>query len=138
MKTNIKLSDIKVKFGGKHAPKDEGFIELYKKAFKEEIPVYWALIEKEAIKPFSKFLPDLSQKFVDNIHQKLDHGDLSSIYVYPENDIFIMSDDYNLYYIYLDLGYKKLPCFILGEPKGKYVSDLTGPVKLPKLEAEVL
>ncbi len=138
IKTNIKLSDIKVKFGGKNPPKDKKCIELFMKAHQGQIPAYWGMIDIEGIKPFSNYRPETSQAFIDNIHQKLKSGDLPSLYVYPENKLFIMSDDYNLYYIYLYSGYKKLPCFILGEPTGKYISDLTGPIKLPKLEAEVI
>ena len=134
---NIKLSDIKVKFGGKYAPKDEKFMELYKKAFKEEIPVFWAMIDIEAIKPHSKFKPEPSQRSVDIIHQKLKDGKFPAIYVYPKNDYFIMSDDYTLYYKYFYSGYKAIPCIVLGEPKGKSVKDQVGPIKLPKIEGEL-
>lgn len=135
---NIKLSDIKIQFGGKFAPKDKKFIELYKKAFNEEIPVYWAMIDIEAIKPYSKYKPEPSQRIIDNTHQRLKNGKLPAIYVYSENDYFIMSDDYLLYYTYFYSGYKAIPCIVLGEPKGKSVKDQVGPIKLPKLEVEVI
>ncbi len=137
MKT-IKLSDIKIKFGGKNLPKDNNFLDRYKQASLGKIPVYWGMINIEGIKPFSNYRPEISQDFIDNIHQKLNSGDLISIYVYPQKGVFIMSDDYNVYYLYIYSGYKKIPCYILGEPEGKYVSDQIGPIKLPKLQVEVL
>lgn len=138
MKTKIKLSDIKIEFGGKNPPKDEKCIELFMKAHQGQIPTYWGMINIEGIKPFSDYHPKPSQKFIDNMHQKLKSGDLHSIYVYPQNDMFIMSDDYNVYYIYLYSGYKKIPCYILGKPEEKYVSDLVGPIKLPELAVEII
>ncbi len=138
MVSTIKLSDIKIEFGGKNPPKDDIFLDLYKKAYKGEIPVYWGMISIEGINPYSNYRPEVSTEYIDNIHQKIKSGVLPFIYVYPKNEIYIMSDDYNLYYVYLFSGYKKIPCYILGEPGEKYVSDQIGPVKLPELVVEVM
>lgn len=135
---NIKLSDITIKFGGKNSPKDEVFLDLYKKAFKNEIPTYWGMIMVEGIKPFSDFHPKIDQASIDRTHLKLSKGDLPPIYVYPQNGMYIMSDDYFQYYIYLYSGYKKIPCVILGKPDSKFVSDQVGPIKLPELSFEII
>lgn len=137
MISKIKLFDIKIKFGGKNLPKDKTFLELYKKAFKGEIQTYWGIVSIDGIKPFSSYHPEISQDFIDRFHQKVNSGDLSSMYVYLQDDKYVMSDDYNLYYIYLYSGYKKIPCYILGEAEDKYISDKVGPIKLPELQVEV-
>ncbi len=132
----VNISDIKVEFGNGNSPKDEVLIKLLVKGYKGEVDCYWALIDIKAIQPFSDFRPNISGSFIDSTQQRVDGGDLPSIYVYPKGDKFIMSDDYNLYYLYLKWDFKKIPCFILGEPKGKHVSDKTGPIPLPKIVAE--
>ncbi|TSC90378.1 MAG: hypothetical protein G01um10145_50 [Microgenomates group bacterium Gr01-1014_5] len=137
MKSTIKLSDIKIKFGGKNLPKDKKFLELYKKAYNEQIHTYWGMVNIDGIKPFSNYHPEISQDFIDKFHQRIKSGKPSSMYVYLQNDSYMMSDDYSSYYLYLYSGYKKIPCYILGEPEDKYISDKVGPIKLPELQVEV-
>ncbi|NQS88719.1 hypothetical protein HQ584_02880 [Patescibacteria group bacterium] len=127
----IKISDIKVKFGDGHSPKDEKFIQLYMEAIKGKLPYHWALVQKEAIQPFSDFKPKLTGQQKQVYLKRLDKKDFPSLHVYEEGGKYIMSDDYHKYYFYLELGWPEIPCFIIGKTTGKFTRRLTK-VKTPK------
>lgn len=119
-----------------HQPKDDRFISLYKQVILGEIPYYHCMIKSEAIRPFSSFVPGIPKEFEQYILRKLNEGEIPSIHVYPDKDLFIMSDDYFLYYYYLHINVNKLPCFCLGIPEGKAVikKRLVEVSKLPPME----
>lgn len=120
----IKSSDIKVKFGNGHPPKDEKFIKLYKEVIKGKSPYHWALVQKEAIQPFSDFKPELTEGDRQAYLKRLDQNDFPSLHVYKEGGKYIMSDDYHKYYFYLELGWPEIPCFIIGKTTGNSTKDL--------------
>lgn len=127
----IKLSDIKVKFGSGHPPKDEKFIQLYMEVVKGKLPYHWALVKKEAIQPFSDFNPALTEVHRQAYLKRLDKKDLPSLHVYEEGGKYIMSDDYYKYYFYLELGWPEIPCYIIGSTTGNFTRHLTK-AKAPK------
>lgn len=137
MKT-INISDIKAEFGGDKAPKDEKAIELFKKAYSGELMCHVALIKAQGIKPFSDFKPKTPEDFTKLLEKGLQDKKPIPIYVYQEDYMFVMSDDYNAYYYYLEKGLDKILCITLGEPTGPYVVEKSEPFKLPPLTAEPL
>lgn len=132
------ISKIKVKFGGKNEPKDKKLLELLKRAYKGELLVRVALIKTEGIKPFSDFKPEISEEFRNNFDYKEKQGNPSLIYVYPSNEIFIMSDDYRSYYLYKEKNYPKIICVLLGDAESEYIIEKSEPFKLPPPKVEVL
>jgi len=134
----IRLSDLKAKFGGKYPPKDKKFISLFKKAIQGKTPYHWALIKREAIKPFSNFRPKLNRTLKEAYFRRLNKSDFPSLHVYEEGGKYIMSDDYRKYYFYLELDWAELPCFIIGKTTGNFTRHLTK-AKTPKtLHAHII
>ena len=88
---------------------------------------YYAIIKTEGIKPFSNYKPKISSDFKMYFEQQIKVKKPPSILVYPKSDKFIMSDDYNSFYSYLDQGYREILCMVLGDPKGKYVLSKSEP-----------
>ena len=119
MKT-IKTSDIKVSFDGENdPPKDEVLIYLLKKAYRGELLCHKAIIDWEGIKPFSDYRPKITQDFENHFLSSIKNEKHPPLYVYQDGDKFIMSDDYNLYYFYKEVGCSNVPCLIIGEIKEK-------------------
>lgn len=121
---NIDISKIKLEFGTpNHPDKDEKLIDLFSRAHKKEINVYVGDVYMDHIKPFCSYKPE--QKTLDNIKDRyleyIEDGDPQYVHVYPEKDVFIMSDDYAAYYTYLNAGLKTAPCVILGDTDSKFV-----------------
>lgn len=132
------IFDIKVKFGGKHAPKDDKAIELFKQAYKGEIKCYVAMIKVEGIKTFSNHIPKIKVGVVRRFQQKDLEGMPPPIHVYPQNGKFIMSDDYEKYHLYIITGHRKIPCIVLGEAEGEYILAKSEPFQLQPPPVEFL
>ena len=116
---------ISISFEGKYAPKDQRFIDLYKQVLRGEIPYYWGLVKTKAIKPFSDFKPEITEVDKKLFFNQLAKNDFPSLHVYEQGDEFVMSDDYKKFYFYLELGWKEIPCYIIGKTSNKSVADLT-------------
>lgn len=127
----IDISKIKVEFGGENEPKDEKLIELLGKAYREELLVRIALIKFEGIKPFSNFIPNISKEFREYFEEKEKQDVPPQIYVYPENNYFIMSDDYNSYFLYKEKNYKEVICVVLGDSESEFIIEKSEPFVLP-------
>lgn len=132
------ISDIKVKFGGKYPPKDEKAIELFKRAYDSELLVCIAMIKIEGIKPFSDYIPKIKGAIVRKFQVKDKEGFPPPIYVYPENGKFIMSDDWCIYHLYLITGHRKIPCIVLGDAEGEYVTAKSEPFHIPPPAFEMI
>lgn len=111
-------------------PIDDKLKEFLKGAYLGKFLCHTALILVEGIQPFSDYKPGISKEFRDYFHYRLASGFPSTLYVYQEGEKFIMSDDYLAYYQYLEDGLKEVPCTVLGDPIGKYVSKKGKPFKL--------
>lgn len=131
MKNKFNISDIDVKFGGDHEPKDEELIQLLKSAYIGKLLVRIALVKAEGIRPFSDFKPNISDDYRKYFEETEKQGTPPPLYVYPKDGYFIMSDDYNAYYLYIEKGYAKIMCTVLGEPEGSFVIEKSDPFQLP-------
>ena len=125
----VKASDISV---NSNVPRDNYFIELYKKALKGDILCQIALIKIEGIKPFTGYEPKISEDYRSYFETQEKEGKPPMLHVYFKDDAFVMSDDYNAYFMYVEKGYKEVGCIVLGEVTGTYVLEKG---KLFKLEA---
>lgn len=130
MKT-VKVSDIKVEFGGDNEPKDEKLIDLFKDAYTGKILVTVAMLKIEGVKPFSDFKPKISEGFRHHF-EDLEKQDMPpQLHVYPKDGKFIMSDDYNAYYLYLEKNYSKVICLVLGDAEGEFILEKSDPFQMP-------
>ena len=136
MGKKIKISDVKVQFGGDSFPEDRKLIELLKKAYNGEQLVRMALIKFDAIHPFSDFKPRIAEEY-KKYFEKLEGKETPPpLYVYPENESFVMSDDYNAYFTYKEKGYSEVMCVLLGDSNSKDIIEKSEPFVLPQPEAE--
>lgn len=123
---DLDLNKVKPNFGGpEHPEKDEELIDLFGKAHNDQIPVYSAIIEIDAIKPHSDYKPKPeTMKGFKSMHiERLNKGQPPMLHVYPKGDKFIMSDDYVAYYTYLDLGFDSVPCILLGDSDSPKITE---------------
>lgn len=138
MTNTIDISKINVQFGGDHEPKDEKLMQLLKNAYSGKLLVRIALIKVEGIKPFSNFKPKTSSQYQGYFEKLEKKGSPPPIYVYPENDHFVMSDDYNAYYLYIKMNYSKIICVLLGDSDSKDIIEKSDPFQLPSPKVEVI
>ena len=138
MDKTIPLSKIEVKFGGKYPLKDEKLMGLLKKAYKGELLVRTALIKIDGIKPFTDFKPEISNEFREYFEKCEKQRTPLPLYVYPENEMFVMSDDFNSYYSYLEKGYTKVMCILLGDSNSIFIIDKGEAFQLPLPTVTVL
>lgn len=127
----IDTSDIKVEFGGDSAPEDKRLTDLFKKAYQGKILVCTALIKAEGIKPFSDFKPNISDEFRTYFETQEKENLTPPLYVYPEGEFFIMSDDYSTYYLYKEKGYEEVMCIVIGKTDGEFVIEKSEQFQLP-------
>lgn len=114
------MDDFKIK-PNPNIPTDEKLKDLLREAYTKDFRSYKAMIKFEAIKPFSNYVPKITRGNLDKFAQEEERKEFHYIFVYQEGDKFIMSDDYQAYYCYRILGFKEIPCVVLGEPTGESV-----------------
>lgn len=131
MSDKMDISKIKVKFGGDNEPRDQKLIELLKDAYSGNLLVRTVLIKAEAIKPFSDFMPKISDQYRKYFEEVEKQETPPPLYVYPDNEYFIMSDDYNAYYLYKEKNYSKIMCILLGDSDSKEIIEKSAPFQLP-------
>jgi hypothetical protein len=136
MNKKVKISDIKVKFGGDSFPEDRKLIGLLKKAYSGEQLVKMALIKFDAIKPFSEFKPHIPDEYLRYFEELEQKDTPPPLYVYPDDKCFVMSDDYNAYFAYKEKGYSEVMCVLLGDSDNKDIIEKSDPFILPQPEAE--
>jgi len=112
------VNRLESKFGLPDNPeKDEKLIDLLVSAKKGLIPVYTAIVEITKIKPFCDYKPPKNRfdKTEQYLKTNIEKYDPPVLHVYQDGDHFIMSDDYNAYFMYLEEEFKMVPCIIFGE-----------------------
>lgn len=131
-KPQLDPSNIKVEFGGKNnPPKDEKLLELLKLAYAKKIKCYPVSLEFEGVKPFSDFEYEMTENVFQYFLKMAQDKQHHKLLVYQdEGDKFIMSDDYAYYQFCKIMQYDYVICFVLGEPKSKYVYERAQPFYL--------
>lgn len=114
------LNDFKIE-PNPNIPTDQKLIGLLKRAYTGDLHCYKALIKFDAIKPFSNYTPEITKKDLDRFAQEEERKEFHYIFVYQDEEKFIMSDDYSAYNCYKIMGYKEIPCVVLGEPTGESI-----------------
>ena len=112
------VSKLQSNFGMPDNPeKDETLIELIISAKKGETPVYTAIVNIQKIKPFCDYKPKKERfdKTEEYLRKNIEKQDPPHLHVYQNGEYLIMSDDYNAYFMYIEEGFKMVPCIIFGE-----------------------
>ncbi len=134
----IPMSQINGDFSEDTEPKDDRLIELLGLAYAHKIDCQLAIIPMTMIKPFSDFKPGITEamraKFVE------DYETLKpwQVYVYAKDGMYIMSDDYLSYYLYLELKLPEALCVILDAKPDDRIQAIDEPFKLPLPTAEII
>ena len=115
------MNDFKIK-PNPNIPIDQKMMDLLKQAYTKDFSCYKAIIKFEVIKPFSDYVPELTRGELDRFEQEEKRSEFHYIFVYQEEDKFIMSDDYKAYYCYKIFNFKEVPCVVLGDPTGESVT----------------
>lgn len=117
---------------------DKKLIKLLQTAYSGKLLVRFALIKTEGIWSHSNYKPTISEKFRKYFEEKESECVPSPLHVYPQDDGFIMSDDYCAYSLYKEKGYRKIMCIVLGESNSKYVVWRSELFKLPIPEVKFI
>jgi hypothetical protein len=59
--------------------------------------------------------------FLAEVEAAINRGEAPVITVYPRNDRFVMSDDYNVFFAYQELRVQDIPCAVLGRATGAHM-----------------
>ena len=111
----IDINQINTSFGGNNEPKDEHLMVLLGKAYQGEIMCRKAIIPMELITPFSEFTPTISEGYAERFAQDYEAMNPPELYVYEKDGKFIMSDDYQAYYMYKAVKAEHAICVVIGE-----------------------
>jgi len=129
----MKLSDISnADFTEDTEPRDDDFIELLQQAYTAKITCTMAMAEMDVIMPFSEFKPEVSEQYRKYFTEKAKNDVPPPLHTYHKNGKLIMSDDYNAYFMYKELGFHKAVCIVIGEvPDIKGVEYFDDPFIMP-------
>jgi hypothetical protein len=107
-------------------PRDPTLAGLLEAVHAGTVQLYWAAVPIKCIRPFSAtFNPadELWKQAVETLKGRIRAKDYAWMLVYQTGDFFVMSDDYPVYYAYLECESTHAPCYILGEPRGTHVAE---------------
>lgn len=128
-----------VDFGKNDYRKDEYFQQLLAKSFNGELICRKAIVKMKAIEPLTNYKPEISQGFRQHFFGRLTEEDVIPLYVYQKNGKFIMSDDYNSYSLYKEMGVDIAPCIVVGEiADTKDVTEVGKPFRFGEASMEIV
>lgn len=134
----LDISEINTTFGGDNEPKDEHLMVLLGKAYQGEIMCRKAIVPMEQITPFSEFTPTISEGYAERFIQDYEAMNPPELYVYEKDGKFVMSDDYQAYYMYQSVKSEHAICVVIGDAALtdgiKYGPEFKMP--LPSIEVE--
>lgn len=134
----IPLSDVNAEFNEDTEPRDDKLIELLKLAYSHQLDCQNAIIPLDLIKPFSDYQRVIDEVFYRNFITDYEAGKPWHLLVYKEGDKYIMSDDYNSYYLYLRLKASVALCTVIDPTPDDRIKYLGQPFKLPPPTAEII
>ncbi|MBM4272894.1 MAG: hypothetical protein FJ134_00295 [Deltaproteobacteria bacterium] len=115
-------------------PDDPVFGNLLEEAVKGRVPVYFAAVPLTLVRPYDpEFHPENmpeGEKIVEAIMADWRAGRFRHLWVYPQQDYFVMADDYLTYAAALKGQPDFFPCWVLGEPRLPGVKDIQGPIRI--------
>ena len=121
-------------------PRDEVFSYLYSRVVVGLLPLYRADVPLNSIKLFSNnFSPHQTtagRKCLNGMIREYKAGNFyPTIWLYPHQDVFILSDDYLCYFLLKELGADFHTCEIMGAFSAKGLSGVKGPAPIDYVRA---
>lgn len=115
----VNISDIQnADFSDGTEPKDDRLMELLKLAYTKKIYCRTVIVSTDNVVPFSDYKPSISEDYVKYFKEKYQAGRPPGMLVYQRDDgKFVMSDDYNAYFMYKQVGADKVICQVLDAEK---------------------
>ncbi len=111
---DIDISKINVRFGNGNELEDKYFSGLLGKAYRREVACHNATIPMVNIIPFSDYTPERNDKYRDRFNKKYRANRPPALYVYEKSGHFVMSDDYNAYFMYKEVKATLAICVVVG------------------------
>lgn len=135
----INISDIKnAGFSDDTEPKDDRLMELLKLAYTKKIYCRTVLVAIDSVVPFSDYRPNVSEDYAKYFKKKYQANRPPEMLVYQRDDgKFVMSDDYNAYFMYKQVGAEKVICQVLdaeNTPEGAIEASDPYYMELPGME----
>lgn len=125
----VKVSELH-EMPGLAPPKDAVLSYLFSKAAEGHLPVYFAAIPLNLVRPFStEYDPrrhPIGRQAVDSKKKDWLAGHFSNMWVYPDASTYVMSDDYTTFCAAQEGQPDCVPCFILGVVDDSRIKDLQG------------
>lgn len=110
----ININDINSDFNENTEPQDHQLTELIKQAYQKKIYCRVAVVSMDNIVPFSDYEPNISEDYVQYFQERYKSGKPPMLLVYRRDDgKFVMSDDYNSYFMYKRNNAKEAICELL-------------------------
>ena len=135
----MNIPDINSDFTEDTMPSDEYLIELLDQAYRGNILCRKALVDIERIKPYSSYKPETREYAKYSLIKRLRNGEPRPLNVYAQNDSLIISDDYDSFSIYKEIGEKQILCIVIGDtPDIDGVQYLESPFKLTEPSFDVV
>ena len=119
---------------GKNFPEDKKLTALFTDAYSGKLLVRMTVIKIEGIRPYSEYVPPIIEGYINFFEELEKEGTPPPIYVYPKDEHFIMSDDYNAFHMYVRKGYTEIPCILMGDSNSALIIDKSEPFELPAPE----
>ena len=135
----INISDIQnAGFSDETEPKDDHLMDLLKLAYTKKIYCRTVIVAIDNVVPFSDYEPSISEDYIKYFKEKYQAGRPPEMLVYQREDgKFVMSDDYNAYFMYKQVGADKMVCQVLdAENVPENAIEASGPyyMNLPSVE----
>lgn len=109
------ISKLDTSFGGDNEPHDDRLSDLLSTAYRGEIDCRKAVIKLDLIKPFSNYVPTITDEYSKRFLERYKNMTPPDLYVYEKDGVFIMSDDYNAYFMYKEIEAIHAVCTVIGE-----------------------
>ena len=135
----VNISDIQnAGFFDDTEPKDDQLMDLLKLAYTKKIYCRTVIVAIDNVVPFSDYEPTISEDYVNYFKEKYQAGRPPGMLVYQREDgKLVMSDDYNAYFMYKQVGADKVICQVLdAENVPKNAIEASDPyyMELPSVE----
>jgi hypothetical protein len=120
--------------------KDEIFLYLLERALKGTVQVYYAEVSRTYIRRFDTNYDPRSHEVgkiaVAEVMDNWRKGRFKNVWVYEQQNHFVLSDDYITWAAAEEGQPDRMPCWILGEPTIDAAKNVQGPIaasEIPKL-----
>ena len=114
--------------------RDDIFLTLLERAFRGDVPVYFAIIPRALIRPFDETCSvsahDAGRAAVSDVMNDWRANKFHYPWVYPHERGYILSDDYVIWAAVERHQVPYVPCWVIGFPSIPGAIDVSGPLEV--------